>query len=84
MGFDTARLWRSRFEAAVEEQQIKGGDIWVARELLATAPKESMYWCENSESGVSWASISAYFRRLKYSDSTKSFLLLDRASPFPQ
>ena len=79
MGYDSARLWREKFESASVSSWSKGGNVWVSRSLLALAPAKDMYWIEGSDP-VSWSQISGYFQSHRYSDSTKDFLLLQPGS----
>jgi hypothetical protein len=79
IGYNNAHSWKNRFESASIGSWSEGGNVWVSRTLLASAPERNMYWIEGADP-VSWREISNYFQSLRYSDSTKDFLLLQRGS----
>lgn len=78
---DSMRFWLPRFERTEQECWSEQGAVWVNKSLLAASPGATDYWIENETSGISWRSISSYFRSQHYSDSTEHFLLLRHELP---
>ena len=56
--------WRQRFAEQALTVWQQGGDVWLAKRLLAPHPRPEWNWVEGDDPRVSWPDLSAFFAPL--------------------
>ena len=60
--------WRATLAKRMFAVWDQGGDVWMAKRLLAAKPQPEWNWVEGDDPDLSWRDLSAFFRALDTDD----------------
>jgi hypothetical protein len=64
-GLEGNEHWRDKLARRLLEIGDQGGDVWIARRLLAEKPRPEWNWVEGDDRYLSWRDLQAFFQALE-------------------
>lgn len=61
----TTDAWRGVFARVSLRVWSEGGDVWLSKRLLESAPREDSTWAEGEDERLTWADLRAFFASLE-------------------
>ena len=67
-GLATTDAWHADFAKVSLSAWAEGGDVWLSKRLLESAPRADGTWAEGEDKRLTWADLRAFFASLEVDD----------------
>jgi hypothetical protein len=64
-GLETTDAWHADFAGVALAAWSEGGDVWLSKRLLESAPRADSTWAEGEDERLKWADVRAFFASLE-------------------